>query len=671
MFEKILIANRGEIACRIIRTAHRLGIATVAVYSDADATALHTTLAGEAAHIGPSAARESYLCGDKILAAAMRTGAQAIHPGYGFLSENADFCRSCEDAGIAFIGPSASAIEAMGSKAAAKQIMGAARVPMLPGFHGDEQAPAELLKQAQAIGFPVLLKAVSGGGGKGMRRVDDAAGFAEELAAAQREAESSFGDSRMLVEKFLERPRHVEIQVFCDQQGNGIYLAERDCSVQRRHQKVIEEAPAPALSPELRVAMGEAGLRAAQAINYRGAGTVEFLLDEDGAFYFMEMNTRLQVEHPVTEMITGIDLVEWQLRVAAGQPLPKSQQDIKVSGHAFEARIYAEDPNNDFLPATGRLDHLNYPDNSEYIRVDTGVQQADVVSVHYDPMIAKLVCWDQDRDAALRRLAKALAAFQVAGLQTNIAFLHNIACSEPFRCGELSTRFIEDNAQELLRSRNTADSEATPLAALYLLLNRQRRAASTGQDPSTVRKDAWSPWHHRDGWRMNAAHEQGFALSCQGVDRDITAHHLSKGVFEIHWDGQCAQVSGVLNGNELLANVDGFQQRITVAEHGDSYSAFTGAGVFSFQERDPDFGDPGANGTGGNPKAPMNGLIVKHLVGVGERVEKGTPLLVMEAMKMEHTIRAPAVGTVRAFYAEPGELVDGDIELLQFEEIET
>jgi 3-methylcrotonyl-CoA carboxylase alpha subunit len=416
VFRKILIANRGEIACRVIRTARKMGVKTVAVYSDADRNALHVSTADEAVHIGPSAPRKSYLLAEKMIEACLQTGAEAVHPGYGFLSENAGFSRLCQENGIVFVGPPESAIVAMGSKSAAKTIMTEAGVPVLPGYHGEDQSPECLKQAAREIGYPVLLKAVAGGGGKGMRQVWHDRDFDEALAAARREAASSFADEDMLVEKYLASPRHVEFQVFCDQRRQAVHLFERDCSVQRRHQKIIEEAPAPGMTPQLRREMGEAAVRAARAIDYEGAGTVEFLLDEDGSFYFMEMNTRLQVEHPVTEMITGQDLVEWQLRVAAGEDLPLNQEELSIDGHAFEARIYAEDPAAEFLPATGTVSYLQPPVESEHVRVDTGVLQGDEVSVHYDPMIAKLIVWDESRDRALSRLAKALAEYRVSGL---------------------------------------------------------------------------------------------------------------------------------------------------------------------------------------------------------------------------------------------------------------
>ncbi|MFC6981237.1 acetyl-CoA carboxylase biotin carboxylase subunit [Microbulbifer taiwanensis] len=473
MIRKLLIANRGEIACRIIDTARRLGVATVAVYSDADADALHVQLADEAVRLGPAPAKDSYLDIDKVLDAARHTGADAIHPGYGFLSENAQFCRACDSAGIIFVGPPAGAIDAMGSKSAAKRIMEEAKVPLVPGYHGTNQNADILEGHANRIGYPVLLKAAAGGGGKGMRRVDSADEFHSALEAAKREAMNAFGDDLMLLERYVLSPRHVEIQVFCDQKGNGVYLFERDCSVQRRHQKVVEEAPAPGLSEELRARMGEAALRAAHAIGYVGAGTVEFLLDASGAFYFMEMNTRLQVEHPVTEMITGQDLVAWQLAVAAGDPLPLQQDDLHILGHAFEVRIYAEDPDNDFLPATGTLVRHRPPKASESVRVDTGVQSGDEISVHYDPMIAKLICHGRTRKEALAKLDRALQQYQIAGVRHNIEFLRRVINHGAFASGRVTTHFIEDYEAEILQR----EQQLTPLkcAAIAGYLNRRER----------------------------------------------------------------------------------------------------------------------------------------------------------------------------------------------------
>ena len=659
MFNKILIANRGEIACRVMSTARRLGIATVAVYSDADAGALHVQLADEAVHIGPAPARESYLDIDAILRAAQATGAEAIHPGYGFLSENAAFAQACADASVVFIGPPASAIEAMGSKAAAKRIMEQAEVPLVPGYHGDNQSAERLRAAAEEMGYPVLLKATAGGGGKGMRQVDSGEEFEAALDAARREAAASFGDDSMLVEKYLTRPRHVEIQVFCDSQGNGVYLAERDCSVQRRHQKVIEEAPAPGVSAELRRAMGDTAVKAAAAIDYRGAGTVEFLLDEDGSFYFMEMNTRLQVEHPVTEMITGQDLVEWQLLVAAGQALPLAQEQVSISGHAFEARIYAEDPENDFLPVTGTLDFLRVPEETRHVRVDTGVQQGDEISVYYDPMIAKLVTWDESRERALARLARALASYRVGGTTTNIDFLYNLATCEPFARALLDTRFIERHRQEIFRERDQDLARELPRAALALLL------ATTRGDDHAGAADPGSPWNRADAWRLNQPHVHRFELRCHQQDHRVAIEQRA-GAYHIDVDGQQSVLRGELLGDSLLLEAEGHRQRGVLAATGPGYTLYLPEGSCQFQLLAPDTGTGAAGASDGQLTAPMNGTIVALLVEPDTVVEAGTPLLVLEAMKMEHAIKAPCPGTVTAFFCARGDLVDGGAELLAF-----
>ena len=454
MFDKILIANRGEIACRVIRTCRRLGIRTVAVFSDADRHARHVRMADEAIHIGAAPASESYLLADRILAAAKQTGAQAVHPGYGFLSENAGFAEACAAAGIVFIGPPESAIQAMGSKSAAKALMEKAGVPLTPGYHGKEQAPEFLREQADAIGYPVLIKAVSGGGGKGMRLVEQSEDFEAALASCQREATASFGDPVVLVEKYVTQPRHIEIQVFGDSHGNVVHLFERDCSVQRRHQKVLEEAPAPGMTAERRAAMGKAATDAAKAVGYVGAGTVEFIAHQDGAFYFMEMNTRLQVEHPVTEMITGVDLVEWQLRVAVGQPLPLAQDQLSIHGHALEARIYAEDADKGFLPSTGPLIFLATPEPSAHVRIDSGVEQGDQISPYYDPMIAKLIVWDEDRPRALQRMQQALGEFRIVGVTANTAFLKRLVATDSFSNATLDTGLIERESAALFHKGN-------------------------------------------------------------------------------------------------------------------------------------------------------------------------------------------------------------------------
>jgi 3-methylcrotonyl-CoA carboxylase alpha subunit len=659
MFKKILIANRGEIACRVIKTAHRMGIATVAVYSDADRDALHVRMADEAIRIGAAPARESYLLAERILQAAKATGAQAIHPGYGFLSENAGFARACQEAGVVFIGPPAAAIEAMGSKSAAKQIMETAGVPLVPGYHGDDQDPALLRGAADAMGYPVLLKATAGGGGKGMRQVWSEADFEDALAAARREALSSFGDDRMLVEKYLTKPRHVEIQVFCDTAGNGVYLAERDCSVQRRHQKVIEEAPAPGMTAELRREMGEAAVKAARAIDYVGAGTVEFLLDEQGSFYFMEMNTRLQVEHPVTEMITGQDLVQWQLLVAAGGKLPLAQDEIRIHGHAFEARVYAEDPDNDFLPVTGTLGFLQPPEESTHVRVDTGVRQGDEISVYYDPMIAKLIVWDETRERALHRLATALAEYRIGGTVTNLDFLYNLATSRPFVEAELDTGFIEKHTGLIFHDRPQDLERELPLAAVALLLHRQRA------DGTRSCLDPWSPWQSGSGWRLNEPHAHRMTLHCHQQDHPVEVEQRGQR-YLVRAAGRDTELQGELVGDTLHVDVEGHRQRGALARTDDGFTLYLADGACHFREVLPDTGEADAAGAGAGLVAPMNGTIVALLAEPGTRVEASAPLLIMEAMKMEHTIRAPAAGTVERFYYQPGDLVDGGAELLAF-----
>src|SRR5512142_772908 len=476
MFHKILIANRGEIACRVAATARRLGVKTVAVYSDADANARHVAACDQAVRIGEAAPRDSYLRWERIIEAAKSTGAQAIHPGYGFLSENADFAQACASAGLVFIGPPASAIEAMGLKAQSKQLMERAGVPLVPGYHGSDQDPALLQREADRIGYPVLIKASAGGGGKGMRAVERPEDFAAALASCQREARNSFGDEAVLVEKYVTRPRHIEIQVFGDTQGNCVYLFERDCSVQRRHQKVLEEAPAPGMTPERRAAMGKAAVDAAKAVGYVGAGTVEFIADQSGGFFFMEMNTRLQVEHPVTEMITGLDLVEWQLRVAAGEPLPLRQEQLRIDGHALEARIYAEDPDKGFLPSTGRLLHLAQPEPSYHVRIDAGVDEGDEIGPWYDPMIAKLVVWDATRERALARMQTALAQVRIVGVQNNVEFLSRLVASPAFAAADLDTALIEREKEFLFPPTRETPEEAWLLAAVAEL-ERERAEA--------------------------------------------------------------------------------------------------------------------------------------------------------------------------------------------------
>lgn len=659
MFNRILIANRGEIACRVIHTARALGIRTVAVYSDADRNALHVQLADQAVHIGESAAALSYLDQEKILRAAKETASEAIHPGYGFLSENADFARACDAAGIVFIGPGAAAIESMGSKSRAKAIMGSAGVPLIPGYHGDDQRDDVLRAQADAMGYPVLLKATAGGGGKGMREVHAADEFTEALAAARRESSASFGDDRMLIEKLIQRPRHVEVQVFCDEHGNGVYLAERDCSIQRRHQKVIEEAPAPGLSDELRRAMGEAAVDAARAIHYVGAGTVEFLLDASQQFFFMEMNTRLQVEHPVTEMITGQDLVEWQLRVAAGDPLPLDQSDIRVDGHAMEARIYAEDTEQGFLPSTGVISYLRLPPESPTLRIDTGVIEGSEISPYYDPMIAKLIVHGDSREEARRRLTRALSQFRIAGPASNIAFLYNIASLPAFAHCDLDTHFIARHNEELFRAPPAQKNRDLAAAALALLSLRHGANQSPGNDH-------FSPWADSRGWRMSTPHRQRFDVLCHS--QEFLVEVVDRGEYlELLLDDETATIRGKLNDDVLMLELDGHRYRGSFAREDGEFTIFWDDGAFHFAEKQLVVIDSSAAAAGDSEfGAPMHGTVVALLVAPGTEVSAGDPVIVIEAMKMEQTLRAPSAGRVKAFRFSPGDLVDRGASLVDF-----
>ena len=663
MFEKILIANRGEIACRIIKTARRLGIRTVAVYSEADAGARHVRMADEAVLIGPAAARESYLVVDRIIAAAKQTGAQAIHPGYGFLSENEDFCAACEAAGIVFIGPPVAAIRAMGSKSEAKKLMEKAGVPLTPGYHGDDQQPAFLRRQADAIGYPVLIKAAAGGGGKGMRLVERAADFADALASCQREASASFGDDHVLIEKYIVKPRHIEIQVFGDSHGNCVHLFERDCSVQRRHQKVVEEAPAPDMTPERRAAMGTAAVEAAQAVGYVGAGTVEFIANQDGTFYFMEMNTRLQVEHPVTEMITGLDLVEWQLRVAAGEPLPLAQEQLAIDGHALEARIYAEDPARGFLPSTGRLIHLAPPETSIHVRVDSGVEEGDEITPHYDPMIAKLIVWDADRGRALARMQKALADYRIVGVANNVEFLSRLVACPAFAGADLDTGLIERERDFLFPAEAPPPREVWLLAALADLLRDAESAAAA----AARHGDPRSPWHLRDGWRLNGSGRRRLAYRCGDDEIRIDAIADGSG-YTMTLDGTATRLSGrTLAGAQLRVDLDGRRLSVSVVAAKERRHVFLDGRAWLIAAVDPLFQGDAGGGHAGQLVAPMPGKVIALLVPPGAEVEKGTPLLILEAMKMEHTIAAPSRGTLNAFLFAVGDQVGDGAELVEFE----
>jgi 3-methylcrotonyl-CoA carboxylase alpha subunit len=663
MFTKILIANRGEIACRVAATARRLGIKTVAVYSEADAGAKHVAVCDEAILLGPAAAKDSYLRGDKIIAAALATGAQAIHPGYGFLSENAEFAEACAAAGLVFIGPPGSSMRAMGSKSAAKQLMEGAGVPLVPGYHGDAQDPELLQSEANRIGYPVLLKASAGGGGKGMRVVERSEDFQAALASCKREAISSFGDDKVLVEKYLTRPRHIEIQVFADTHGNCVYLHERDCSVQRRHQKVLEEAPAPGMPPERRAAMGEAAVAAARAVGYVGAGTVEFIANQDGTFYFMEMNTRLQVEHPVTEMITGTDLVEWQLRVAAGQPLPKQQHELAIHGHAIEARVYAENPEKGFLPSIGTLQHMDTPSHVAFelgdVRIDSGVRAGDAISPFYDPMIAKLIVWGADRAQALARMAQALSEFHIVGLATNIAFLKRLVEGDAFAHADLDTGLIERNSATLFPPAGPAPLPALALAAVALVAV---QTSVPGNDP-------WTSTH---GWRMNGTYRRRLAFG------DEYAATTQAKVYAVdmayHPHGWMLEADGKPHPLALVAQHDGrYAIRLdgqaiqgTVRRAGETLHVFTGGQHHVLEWHDP-LAHAGEHETAdGRLTAPMPGKVVAVIASNGQHVRKGEPLVIMEAMKMEHTIAAPSDGLVEEVLYQVGDQVADGAPLLAF-----
>jgi 3-methylcrotonyl-CoA carboxylase alpha subunit len=657
VFEKILIANRGEIACRILRTAHRLGVRGVAVFSEADADALHVRLADEAVAIGPAAARDSYLRVDAIIEAARRTHAQAVHPGYGFLSENEAFARACAQAGLIFIGPPASAIHAMGSKSAAKALMHEAGVPLVPGYHGEQQSAEFLRAQADRIGYPVLIKASAGGGGKGMRRVDRVEEFAAALASCQREAAASFGDARVLIERYVQRPRHIEIQVFTDSHGNGVYLFERDCSVQRRHQKVLEEAPAPGMTPERRAQMGAAALAAAQAVGYVGAGTVEFIVEPEGRFYFMEMNTRLQVEHPVTEMITGKDLVEWQLRVAAGEPLPLRQEQLAIRGHAIEARIYAEDPDRGFLPATGRIHHLRMPAASDSVRIDAGVAEGDAISPYYDPMIAKLIVWGETREVACARLTQALGEWQILGVANNVQFLSRLVQSASFAGADLDTALIEREHARLFPAPRPAPAAALAAAALAVL-RRQRGLAAHGPGLAV--------WRCGGEWRLNATAERQLRFSSHGVEREVLTREIA-GSFELRI-GEALGHAPISDegGTTLTLLFDGERVRADAILQGGRCELFMLGEHYALDLLDPLAHVGEVSAAVGGIRALMPGRVVALLVEPGAHVAKGQPLLILEAMKMEHVTGAPADGVCEAFNVAVGEQVAEGVELVRF-----
>jgi len=651
VLESVLIANRGEIACRIIRTAKRLGMRTIAVHSEADSDALFVRMADESHLIGPAPARDSYLQIERILDVARRTGAACIHPGYGFLSERAEFAEACARAGIVFVGPPASAIKAMGLKDAAKALVQQAGVPVVPGYHGSKQDPDFLRQKAYEIGYPVLIKAVAGGGGKGMRRVEKAADFDAALESAQREAQNAFGDPRVLVEKYILSPRHIEIQVFADQEGNVVHLFERDCSLQRRHQKVIEEAPAPGMTPQMREVMGKAAVEAARAVGYVGAGTVEFIADgreglRPDRFYFMEMNTRLQVEHPVTEAITGLDLVELQFRVASGEWLPFNQDDLEIHGHAVEARVYAEDPEKEFLPSTGKLWALEFPEG-EGIRIDTGVQPGDEVTPYYDPMIAKVIAHGATREEALTRLGTALGNTIVAGPKTNVAFLKKLCEAKEFREGQFDTGYIDRNLEKLGAVPQPADAEAVRLGVLRLLDRDfdERTYRATIQAAAVT-----TAWDDHDGFQLTGPRRQGLPVMVDGERVDVavewpdpSSHHANINV-AVRWGGGVSHLLDdymtldprhfTLTDDGVIVLHDGRQTRVSL--------------------HDPFDVDLEHMDEGGSVKAPMHGKLIAVFVQPGDRVEKGQRLAVVEAMKMEHVLVAPSDGEVAEIAAEPG-----------------
>ena len=670
MFRKILIANRGEIACRIIRTAHRLGIATVAVYSETDRHALHVQMATEAYPIGPAPSRQSYLNIPRIIAAARASGADAIHPGYGFLSENADFAEACAAANLIFIGPPPSAIRAMGSKSAAKSLMERAAVPLVPGYHGDAQTPARLAQEALRIGYPVLIKASAGGGGKGMRVVENPADFPEHLAAAQGEALASFADDRVLIERYLTRPRHIEIQIFADRHGNIVHLFERDCSIQRRHQKIIEEAPAPGMTEDRRAEMGRAACEAARAIAYEGAGTVEFIVENE-EYFFMEMNTRLQVEHPVTELITGQDLVEWQLRIAAGEPLPKRQEDLSINGHAIEVRLYAEDPARDYLPSTGRLFHLRQPtprpgirpgirpEIRPEIRIDAGVQQGDAITVHYDPMIAKLIAWGQTREEAIRRLRDALDEIEIGGVRTNLALLRAIAANDDFAAAAYDTGFLPRHPE---LSEGATEPPLPALAAAAAAFLDQN--ALSARQAASARADPHSPWAAADAWRLNGISDLDWQLQS---GPDLHRLRLRPGPlnsFTLERDG----IRSAIERDTAAILVDGVRHRVTSAMSVDEAWIFYDGATFTFRLIDPLAPPASAAAAEQRLLAPMPGRIVSIQTEIGAKVAKGDVLVVLEAMKVQMRLAAPRDGTVTSIRARPGELVEEGVELIGFDD---
>ena len=665
MFNKILIANRGEIACRVIRSAKKLGIKTVAVYSDADANSQHVKQADEAVYIGESPAAQSYLQADRIIQVALATGAEAIHPGYGFLSENDKFAEACEKNNITFIGPPVAAILAMGLKATSKALMEKAGVPLTPGYHGTNQDAEFLKQQADAIGYPVLIKASAGGGGKGMRLVERSEDFLSSLSSCKSEAKSSFGNDDVLIERYVVNPRHIEVQVFGDKHGNYVHLFERDCSVQRRHQKVLEEAPAPKMQEAKLEAMREAAINAARAVDYVGAGTVEFIVEQDGTAYFMEMNTRLQVEHPVTEMITGQDLVEWQLRVAFGEPLPKQQQELSIHGHALEARVYAAEPEKGFMPAIGKINYLHYPDQNAGVRVDSGIVEGDEITTFYDPMIAKLIVWGENREAALVQMHNALSQFHVEGLGNNIAFLDRLVASESFTHAHLDTNLIQREDNYLFKSEEQTSNDLIASAALTELLLRLNQ-----------NKVANNPvWQANTLWRSNvkSSYPIKFKLADQDLCIRLTSNNgtLGQSCFTADINGEKIELSGeILNKNLVAVELQGKKDKLAFSQSKDALTIFKNGKTYAFHYIKNNYSAEDSAGSEGNLKAPMPGAITQVFVTANQSVKKDEVLLTLEAMKMEYAIRAPFDGVVIASYFQKGDQVKAGDELVEFQALE-
>ena len=663
MFDTLLIANRGEIACRVIRTARRLGIRTIAVFSEADAAAQHVRLADEAHCIGGPRPQDSYLRGDAILEVARRTGAQAIHPGYGFLSENADFADAVLAAGIAFVGPSGASMRKMGSKAGAKDLMAAAGVPVVPGYTGEDQSPDVLQREADRIGYPLMIKAAHGGGGKGMRIVRSAGEFAANLQSCQREAANAFGRDRVLLERYIEHPRHIEIQVFGDAHGRAIHLGERECSAQRRYQKVLEESPSPFLTPALRAAMGAAAVQAAHAIDYANAGTVEFIVGQDGGFYFMEINTRLQVEHPVTEEVTGLDLVEWQLRIAAGEPLPLAQDEVVQRGHAIEVRLYAEDPDAGFLPGSGTLGTLRLPAPSRHVRVDAGVVEGDTVTIFYDPMIAKLIVWDEDRPRALARLREALADCEIDGPKSNIGFLERLVRHPAVTGGSIDTGYLDRHLDEFLAPAQAQASLLMAAATVTLLAaEADARERARGSDDPT------SPWASADGWRLGHAGARRLAFAHAGRRIELVAHG-HHGDYRLDLDDASHAIAGARwRDGVLSARIDGAMQRFAARVDGDTVLVHDGNARLRLAS-EPVYrrGDAEGGAAEHRLRAPMPGRVVLVQAAAGDAVQGGDVVLVIEAMKMELALKAPRDGVVAEVRVAVGEFVEADAILAALE----